>query len=43
MSQIGWTAEGFLLERMEGLPRFQQEEQKLEKDINLETQSINRL
>jgi len=40
MSQMGWTAEGFPLERTEDLPRFQQEEQKLDFGVKMVVERI---
>ena len=40
MSQIGWTVEGFLLERIEDLPRFQQEEQKPDFGVKMVVERI---
>jgi len=40
MSQMGRTAEGFPLERMEDLPRFQQEEQKLDFGVKMVVERI---
>jgi len=40
MSQIGWTAEGFLLERTEDLPGFQQEEWKLDFGVEMVVERI---
>ena len=40
MSQIEWTAEDFQLERTKDLPRFQQEEQKLDFRVKIVVKRI---
>ena len=37
---MGWTAEGFRLEKMEDLPRFQQEEQKPDFGVKIVVEKI---
>jgi len=40
MSQMGWTTEGFLLERIKDLLRFQQKEQKPDFEVKVVVKKI---